>query len=175
MFARTFAVCAARNARRRSRTSARSCATTAAASSAAFVAPALPIASVPTGMPAGICTIESRLSIPLSAFDCTGTPKTGTIVLLAHIPGRWAAPPAPAMIARSPRPSAAAAYSNSRSGVRCALTTSHSCGTPSSSSIRAACCMVSQSDCEPMITPTMGAPGVLDGPEPAGGVLIPAS
>ena len=34
----------------------------------------------------------------------TGTPSTGTVVLAASIPGRWAAPPAPAMIARSPGP-----------------------------------------------------------------------
>ena len=33
-------------------------ASTLAASSAALMAPALPIASVPTGTPAGICTIE---------------------------------------------------------------------------------------------------------------------
>ena len=37
----------------------------AAASSAALIAPARPIASVPTGTPAGICTIESRLSSAL--------------------------------------------------------------------------------------------------------------
>ena len=43
----------------------------AAASRPALVAPALPMASVPTGMPAGIWTMESRLSCPLSAcgFD----------------------------------------------------------------------------------------------------------
>ena len=39
----------------------------AAASSAALMAPALPMASVPTGMPAGIWTIDSRLSTPRSA------------------------------------------------------------------------------------------------------------
>ena len=33
----------------------------------------------------------------------TGTPSTGTVVLAASMPGRWAAPPAPAMIARNPR------------------------------------------------------------------------
>ncbi len=41
----------------------------AAASNAAFTAPARPMASVPTGMPAGICTIDSRLSMPFSACD----------------------------------------------------------------------------------------------------------
>jgi len=35
-----------------------------AASKAAFVAPAVPMASVPTGTPAGICAMESRESMP---------------------------------------------------------------------------------------------------------------
>jgi hypothetical protein len=34
----------------------------------------------------------------------TGTPSTGTVVLAASMPGRWAAPPAPAMMARQPAP-----------------------------------------------------------------------
>ena len=53
---------AARGCRRRPR------ARIAAASSAALTAPARPIASVPTGTPAGICTIESSESIPFSAL-----------------------------------------------------------------------------------------------------------
>ena len=65
----------------------------AAASSAALIAPARPIASVPTGTPAGICTIESSESTPLSAADSTGTPSTGRSVFAAVIPGRCAAPP----------------------------------------------------------------------------------
>lgn len=36
-----------------------------AANNAAFVAPELPTAKVPTGIPPGICTILKRLSIPL--------------------------------------------------------------------------------------------------------------
>ena len=48
-------------------------------------------------------------SMPLSALDCTGTPKTGSAVLLAHMPGKWAAPPAPAIITSRPRPAADAA------------------------------------------------------------------
>ena len=35
---------------------------------AALTGPALPIATVATGTPAGICTVESRLSKPLSAL-----------------------------------------------------------------------------------------------------------
>ena len=51
-----------------------------AASSAALTAPARPIASVPTAIPAGIWTIESSESIPFSACDSTGTPRTGRTV-----------------------------------------------------------------------------------------------
>ncbi len=97
---------AARQASSRSARAASPSASTAAASSAALTAPAAPIASVPTGTPAGICTIESRLSWPDSALDSTGTPNTGSVVNAAVMPGRCAAPPAPAMItliARRPR------------------------------------------------------------------------
>ena len=74
-----------------------------------MAAPAGPIASVPTGTPFGICTIDSSESSPDSAFDCTGTPSTGSRVFAASMPGRCAAPPAPAMIAARPRPAAASA------------------------------------------------------------------
>src|SRR5215468_2016094 len=84
-------------------------ASTAVASSAALMAPGSPIASVPTGTPAGIWAMERRLSRPLSALLSTGTPKTGSGVSEATMPGRWAAPPAPAMIALRPRPRAASA------------------------------------------------------------------
>src|SRR6185295_741713 len=48
-------------------------------------------------------TIDSSESRPLSAALCTGTPITGSTVCAATIPGRWAAPPAPAMITSMPR------------------------------------------------------------------------
>ena len=70
----------------------------AAASSAAFRAPGSPIATVATGTPAGICAIESSESRPFSAFDWIGTPITGSSVFDAVMPGRCAAPPAPAMM-----------------------------------------------------------------------------
>ena len=60
-------------------------------------------------MPAGICTIDSSESIPFNALLCTGTPSTGTAVLAASMPGKWAAPPAPAMMTRNPRACAVAA------------------------------------------------------------------
>ena len=132
------AVCVARKARSASRISGRFAPRIAAASSAAFTAPALPIASVPTGTPAGICTMESSESTPFSAADSTGTPSTGSTVLAAAMPGRCAAPPAPAISTSRPRASALPAYSKSRSGVRCAETTRTSCGTPSCSSVSAA-------------------------------------
>ena len=67
---------------------------------------ALPTATVATGTPAGICTMESSESMPSRYFSGTGTPITGSGVTDASIPGRWAAPPAPAMITWSPRPAA---------------------------------------------------------------------
>src|SRR6185437_9644680 len=48
-----------------------------AASQAAFFAPASPMATVATGMPAGICTIEYRESTPPRCCVGTGTPITG--------------------------------------------------------------------------------------------------
>ncbi len=62
-----------------------------------------------------------------------GTPSTGNARPRAHMPGRCAAPPAPAMMTRRPRSRALLAYSRSRSGVRCAETIRVSCGTPSAS------------------------------------------
>ena len=62
-----------------------------AARRAAFTAPARPMAMHPTGMPAGICAIESNESIPFNALDCTGTPRTGKRVFEAVMPGSCAA------------------------------------------------------------------------------------
>ena len=57
-------------------------------------------------------------NIPSNAFDCTGTPSTGKWVCDAIIPGRWAAPPAPAIITSKPCSAAVFAKSASLSGVR---------------------------------------------------------
>ena len=107
-----------------------------AASSAALAAPGLPMASVPTGTPAGICTIESSASMPLqhrrrhrhaehrhrasSPPPCpAGAPRRRRAAMITFEPARLRA---------------SRAYSNIQSGVRCAETTRASCGTPSSSS-----------------------------------------
>src|ERR1019366_4629630 len=79
------------------------------ASNPALVAPAAPMESVATGTPFGICTIESSESRPCSAVAAIGTPSTGSTVFAATMPGRCAAPPAPAMMTRRPRPAAASA------------------------------------------------------------------
>src|SRR3990172_4319491 len=50
----------------------------AAAKSPAFIAPALPIANVATGMPPGICTVESSASRPFRSELAIGTPRTGS-------------------------------------------------------------------------------------------------
>jgi hypothetical protein len=64
------------------------------------------MATVATGIPAGICTIERSESRPSRVASGTGTPITGRVVIDAVMPGRWAAPPAPATITRSPRSAA---------------------------------------------------------------------
>ena len=71
------------------------------ASSPALRAP--PMDTVATGTPAGICTMDSRESMPSRVFSGTGTPITGSGVTEASMPGRCAAPPAPAMMTRRPR------------------------------------------------------------------------
>ena len=53
--------------------------------------------------------MDNNESIPSRVASGTGTPITGSTVADATIPGRWAAPPAPAMITRRPRPAADAA------------------------------------------------------------------
>src|SRR5262249_21219505 len=58
------------------------------ASRAAFTAPARPMASVPTGIPAGIWTIDRRESSPCNDLDSMGTPSTGRAVLAATTPAR---------------------------------------------------------------------------------------
>src|ERR1700704_5140600 len=126
------------------------------ARSPAFLA--FPTPTVATGMPSGICTIESSESSPSSCCNGTGTPITGSDVIDAVIPGRWAAPPAPAMITRKPRSAAPRAYSYITSGVRCADTTRTSCAIPKSVSTSTAPCITGRSESLPMITPTSGAP-----------------
>src|SRR4051794_38385275 len=69
----------------------------AAARRPALAAPAGPIARVPTGTPFGIWTIDRSESTPRKTLLSTGTPSTGKSVSAATIPGRWAAPPAPAI------------------------------------------------------------------------------
>ena len=86
----------------------------------------------------------------------TGTPSTGTVVFAASIPGRWAAPPAPAMIARSPRSAADSANANISSGMRCADTTRASWATPKRASTSTALHIVGQSLDDPITTATSG-------------------
>ena len=117
------AVCRAENSATRRASSTSESARIRAASSPAFFAPASPMASVPTGMPAGICTMESSESMPFRALLSIGTPSTGRSVSEAVIPGRCAAPPAPAMITRQPAALAPLAKAYMRSGVRWAETT----------------------------------------------------
>ena len=59
--------------------------------------------------PPGIWAMERSESRPLRARLSTGTPSTGKVVMDATMPGRCAAPPAPAMITLIPRASASLA------------------------------------------------------------------
>ena len=102
----------------------------AAASSAAFLAPALPMANVPTGMPPGICTVASRASRPWRGELSMGTPSTDSRVCAAVTPARCAAPPAPQMITSMPRASAVSVNASRRSGVRWAEMTRTSLSMP---------------------------------------------
>ena len=123
-------------------------------------------AMVATGTPLGICTMESRLSRPSSWERATGTPMTGSVVTEASIPGRWAAPPAPAMMTRRPRPEASWPKAIMRSGVRWAETTRTSWGTSKRSSRSTAPCITGRSDELPMTTATRGVEGVMGPPAP---------
>ncbi len=127
-----------------------------AASNPALTAPGSPIASVPTGTPAGICTIEWSKSWPCNAVVEIGTPSTGRVVKAAVMPGRCAAPPAPATITLKPASRADFAKAYRRSGVRCAETMRASKATPSSSRTAAAALMTGQSDWLPMMIATGG-------------------
>src|SRR6187200_3167192 len=81
-------------------------------------------ATVATGTQFGICKIERTESHPsIELDDLMGTPITGNEVMDATIPGRWAAPPAPAITTFNPLVFAFFAYSTILNGVRCAETT----------------------------------------------------
>ena len=88
-----------------------------AANKPAFIAPSSPIATLPTGIPFGICTIDNKLSNPFNLRLSTGTPITGIVVNDAIIPGKCAEPPAPAIMTEKLLSSAALANLNILSGV----------------------------------------------------------
>ena len=130
----------------------------AAANRPAFVAPAVPSAKVPTGVPAGICTMESKLSLPSRSAVFIGTPRTGREVSAAAAPGNTAALLAPAMMTFRPRSRAVETYSSKRAGVWCAEITRASLAMPSSSRISADFYIVGQSASLSIMIPTNGIP-----------------
>src|SRR5205823_10446537 len=127
-----------------------------AASQAAFFAPASPMATVATGTPAGIWTIEYSESRPPRCCVGTGTPITGRSVHAATTPGRCAAPPAAAMTTFKPRDRAPVAHSMTPRGFRCAEQILSSCVNPRSSSTLTQASINGRSDFEPRMTPTTG-------------------
>src|SRR5437588_4910210 len=121
---------------------------------AALAAPQLPMATVATGTPFGICTIESNASMPPSGVAAIGTPITGKALEAASTPGSAAAPPAAAISTPSPRASAVDAYSSVFFGVRCAEATTTSLPTSSRSSTFTVSSMISRSESLPSTMPT---------------------
>src|SRR5205085_11151007 len=99
---RTLSDCFLRNASNFCRIFSSEVARIATARRAAFFAPAVPIASVPTGIPPGICAVERSESSPFNSDDGIGTPKTGNQVRPAIAPAKCPAAPAPAMITGNP-------------------------------------------------------------------------
>src|SRR5450631_289188 len=92
--------------------------------------------------------------MPDNALDSMGTPNTGSSVSDAVMPGRCAAPPAPAIRILKPAALAPLAKANSRSGVRWAEMMCFSLAIPRVFKVSAACRMVSQSDWLPMMMAT---------------------
>jgi len=114
------------------------------------LAPAFPIATVATGMPPGICTVDSKASIPCRLPAAMGTPMTGFTVWAAVAPARWAASPAAAMNTWQPLLSAVSMYSWVWVGVRCADRIFTSWGMLNSFKMVMQCSMVFRSELEPI-------------------------
>src|SRR5262249_31033054 len=127
-----------------------------AARTPAFVAPGLPIDTVATGTPGGICTVDSSASRPFSADESIGTPMTGSVVCAATTPPRCAASPAPTMNTFTPRPGASATSFMTRAGDRCALATVISLVMPNSFNTSTAGCIVGASESDPISISTSG-------------------
>ncbi len=121
-----------------------------AARMAAFLDPALPMATVATGTPPGICTVESKESRPPETLVSMGTPMTGSGVELASTPARCAAPPAAAMITATPVSTAVLDSSSTASGVRWALRMRTSKGMPNVVSISMQDSICGRSDRDPI-------------------------
>src|SRR5215467_7995229 len=127
-----------------------------AARTPALVAPGLPIDTVATGTPGGICTVESSASRPFSADESIGTPMTGRIVCAATTPPRCAAAPAPTMNTLTPREGASETSFMTRAGERCALATVISLEMPNSFNTSTAGCIVGASESDPINISTSG-------------------
>ncbi len=122
------------------------------------MAPARPMASVPTERPPASGRWNGAVDGPTRS-SIRSYAEHGELVMAAVMPGRCAAPPAPAMITRKPSVLAPFAKLTRRSGVRWAETMRSSWATPSASSVSAACFIVAQSDWLPMMMAMGGEAG----------------
>ena len=111
-------------------------------------------ATVATGNPLGICTVASRASRPSMAPPFIGMPTTGSVVLAAKAPARWAAIPAAHRMTPYPLARADFAKAAAASGVRWAERMWASYGTPNSFSTVQADLTTGQSLSEPMMIAT---------------------
>ena len=84
------------------------------------MAPLLPTATVATGTPGGIITVESKESIPPIPPDSIGIPITGRTVCAANAPAKCAAMPAAAINTLQPLFSEFFINSITSCGVLCA-------------------------------------------------------
>src|SRR5688572_25145200 len=108
------------------------------------------MATVATGTPGGICTVDSSASIPFSADESIGTPMTGRVVCAATTPARCAAAPAPTMNTLTPRAGASYTSCKTRAGDRCAEATVISHRMPNSASTSPAADMTAASQSDPI-------------------------
>src|SRR4029453_5277968 len=83
-----FFACSARKSSSFFDSSGRLPARIATAKSPALTAPGFPIAKVATGIPPGICAVDSSESSPFSEALSIGTPSTGSVVCAAATPAR---------------------------------------------------------------------------------------
>ena len=120
----------------------------------AFFAPDFPIATVATGTPPGIWTVERSESRPFKERVSIGMPMTGKTVWAAITPARCAEPPAAAIMTFIPLARASLACFITSAGVLWADSTFASYLTPNFLRIPVASFTMGRSESLPIMTET---------------------